>query len=239
MKNGKKYVAYYRVSTKKQEISGLGIDSQKEQVLEATKNGQIIGEFIEIESGRKNERPELKKAMAFAKENNAILIIAKLDRLSRNASFIMALRDSGVKFQALDIPGMDFMTIGVLALVAQKEAELVSQRTKAALKVRKDKGLPCGNPQNLTNKSREISIKVRKEKAMAQDYNLIVKRFIEKNPALSYRAIAKMLNDYGIRTKEGKEYQAMTVRQIAKLYDLKRNIFQNIADTREKERKLE
>jgi DNA invertase Pin-like site-specific DNA recombinase len=219
--NIKKYVAYYRVSTKKQEISGLGIDGQKETVKKSIKDGIIIKEFTEIESGKNDVRTQLKEALELCKKEKATLVIAKLDRLSRNVSFIFALKDAGIDFIALDVPGMNTLTLGVLAVIAQNERETISQRTKAALQVKKSQGYKLGNPQNLTVKSREKSIKSRKEKAMAQDYNKIAKAIIEESLDLSLQKIADKLNRYQIKTAKGKEFTACTVQKIIKLYDLK------------------
>lgn len=130
-----KAVAYYRVSTAAQGRSGLGLDAQRAAVAEVTASRQmtLLTEFTEIESGSRNDRPELAKALHHAKVTGAVLVIAKLDRLSRNAAFLLTLRDSGVRFIAADIPDANDVTIGVLAVIAQAEREAISQRTKAAL----------------------------------------------------------------------------------------------------------
>ena len=108
------YVAYYRVSTKKQGESGLGLDAQRSAVAGFVK-GAIIAEFTEVESGKKNQREQLRLAIGRAKKEGAVLVIAKLDRLSRNASFIFTLRDSGVNFQCVDMPDANTLTIGIFA----------------------------------------------------------------------------------------------------------------------------
>lgn len=138
-----KYVAYFRVSTKEQGCSGLGLQSQKQNAFRFAKaqGGTIISEFEEVESGKNNERIELEKAIRHAKQNDATLLIAKLDRLSRNAAFIFKLRDEKVKFVCVDLPDANTMTIGIFATFAQHEAEVISQRTVAALREKKRRWL--------------------------------------------------------------------------------------------------
>ena len=143
-----KFIAYYRVSTQKQGLDGNGMGAQKEAVrryLESL-NCELLANFEEVESGSNNERPQLAAAIQLAKSKKAILVIAKLDRISRNASFLMKLQDSGIDFVACDMPNADKFTVGILALVAQRERELISQRTKAGLAVAKSRGVTLGNP---------------------------------------------------------------------------------------------
>jgi DNA invertase Pin-like site-specific DNA recombinase len=141
-------VAYERVSTARQGTSGLGIAAQREAIgrFAAERGATLIGRFTEVESGRCPDRPELAKALHLAKVTGAILVIAKLDRLSRNAAFLLTLRDSGVKFQAVDLPEANDLTVGIMALVAQAEREAISKRTKEALAVAKARGVKLGNP---------------------------------------------------------------------------------------------
>lgn len=142
------FVTYYRVSTARQGLSGLGLEAQRDACERHAGHAQepITAEFVEVESGRKNDRPQLKRAMEEARLTGATLLIAKLDRLSRNAAFLLTLRDSGVKFQAADMPHANSLTVGILALVAQHEAEAISARTKAALQMAKARGVRLGNP---------------------------------------------------------------------------------------------
>jgi DNA invertase Pin-like site-specific DNA recombinase len=130
-----KLVAYMRVSTRKQGRSGLGLEAQRADIekFARARSGRIIKEIVEVESGRNSERTKLLEAIHLAKITGATLVIAKLDRLSRSASFTLTLRDSGVKFVCCDMPEANDLTIGVLAVVAQAEAEAISRRTRDAL----------------------------------------------------------------------------------------------------------
>ncbi|ULL01233.1 recombinase family protein [Bradyrhizobium sp. I71] len=132
-----KIVAYRRVSTQKQGKSGLGLEAQEAAIQEfaRSRGARIIREYTEVESGKTNERPQLAAALHHAKVTGATLVIAKLDRLSRSASFTLTLRDSGVKFVCCDMPEANDLTIGVLAVVAQAEAQAISRRTTDALRV--------------------------------------------------------------------------------------------------------
>jgi DNA invertase Pin-like site-specific DNA recombinase len=139
------YVSYVRVSTKAQGLTGLGIASQKEIVNKyVADKGALIGEYIEIESGKNNHRPELALALRQCEMSNATLVIAKLDRLSRNAVFLLKLKESKINFVCCDMPFADSLTIGIMSILAQKERELISIRTKDALAVVKASGVKMG-----------------------------------------------------------------------------------------------
>ena len=139
-----KYVTYCRVSTKKQGASGLGLDAQRHTVMQYTSSGNVIAEFVEVESGSRkkiNRRPQLAAALTLAKREGATLVIAKLDRLSRDAAFILELKNAGVSFVACDMPEANTLTIGIMAVMAQHEREVTSSRTAAAAQARKRKTL--------------------------------------------------------------------------------------------------
>ena len=147
----RQYVAYYRASTQKQGNSGLGLEAQRAAARAFVLNlTQLRGEYIEVESGKKNQRPQLLAAIAEARRMGATLLIAKLDRLSRNAGFIFALRDSGVDFVCCDMPDANTLTVGLFAVIAQHERETISKRTKEALAAKKARGVKLGSPANFT-----------------------------------------------------------------------------------------
>jgi DNA invertase Pin-like site-specific DNA recombinase len=141
-----KLIAYYRVSTDKQGRSGLGLDAQKAAVTHyvTTTRAKLAASFSEIESGKRIDRPQLLAALAACRLHRATLVIAKLDRLARNAAFLLNLRDSGVEFVACDMPDANRLTVGIMALMAEYEREMISQRTKAALASAKARGTRLG-----------------------------------------------------------------------------------------------
>ncbi len=140
------FVAYYRVSTKRQGQSGLGIEAQREAVRQYLSDGnwQLKGEFCEVESGRRADRPQLTAAMAACRVYGARLVIAKLDRLSRDAHFLLGLQKAGIGFVAADMPDANELTVGIMAVVAQAERQMISNRTKAALSAAKARGRKLG-----------------------------------------------------------------------------------------------
>jgi DNA invertase Pin-like site-specific DNA recombinase len=216
----KHYIAYYRVSTTKQGASGLGLEAQRASVRAfAHSDDAIIAEYTEVESGKRDSREQLQAAIAGAKQHGATLIIAKLDRLSRNAGFIFTLRDSGVNFVCADMPDANTLTIGIFATLAQHERELISQRTKAALAVKKAQGFRLGSPHNLQSAARVKSAAVRKQQAQSKQSNRIAKHFAVKLRAegKSLRAIAQELNDSGLRSSLGGTFYASTVQHLLSL----------------------
>lgn len=149
MAAAQRLVAYERVSTARQGASGLGLDAQRKAINDfaVSRGAEVLLRFTEVVSGKRADRPELAKALHLAKVTGATLVIAKLDRLSRNAAFLLALRDSGVRFVAVDIPEVNDLTVGIMALVAQAEREAISRRTKEALAVAKARGVKPWQPQ--------------------------------------------------------------------------------------------
>ena len=215
-----KAVAYYRVSTQTQGVSGLGLDAQRQSVTSYAKGRYTIAaEFVEIESGKKSNRAELTKALTMAKELGATLLIAKLDRLSRNVAFTAALNDAanskgGVKFVAVDMPHVNEMIINMLAVVAQAEAKATSERTKAALKAAKARGTKLGTPENLTSEAREAGHETMRT-AAKEAYKLAY-GYVEmlRGNGLTFAAIADKLNSEGHTTRNGKQFSPMTVKRI-------------------------
>lgn len=147
----KAYVSYIRVSTKRQGQSGLGLEAQQEAVKSFLhgSGGHLLAEFREVETGAEDERPQLGQALALARKARATLLIAKLDRLSRSAPFLLSLRDSDTEFTCCDMPTADRFTIGIFALLAEKEREMISERVRAALAAAKRRGTKLGNPSPL------------------------------------------------------------------------------------------
>lgn len=212
----KNRIAYYRVSTQKQGMSGLGLEAQKAAVTTFIAGAPLLAEYTEVESGRKDNRPELENAIAHAKQAGATLIIAKLDRLSRNAGFIFALKESGVDFVCADMPDANTLTIGIFAVMAQHEREVISKRTRDALAAKKARGEHIGNLTNLTEKGRQKGAKARMIKALQDKSN---KNAL--NWALEYskqgfklQQIADKLNGMELTTSTGALFKAMSVKRL-------------------------
>jgi DNA invertase Pin-like site-specific DNA recombinase len=217
-------IGYLRVSTTGQGESGLGIEAQKATIEAfARQAGQPVTAFyVEVESGKLADRPELAKALAHARRSKARLVVAKLDRLSRNVAFLSALLESKVDFLACDNPHANKLTIHLLAAVAEHEAEMISQRTKAALQAYKARGGKLGAqlPQcrNLTPdavaRGRARSIQAR-AKAAAEAYADLAPAMREWRAAgLSLAAIAVRLNSEGHTTRRGKPWNPVQVLRV-------------------------
>jgi DNA invertase Pin-like site-specific DNA recombinase len=223
----KQYVAYYRVSTQKQGQSGLGLEAQRGAVMQFVRyQGQIIKEFTEIESGKNNNRQQLMAAISYAKQYKATLIIAKLDRLSRNAGFIFTLRDSGVDFICADMPDANTLTVGIFAVLAQHERELISGRTKAALRAKRDQGYILGSPKNLTLDARKKGLERRQTNARENIANRQAIKIIvsDRKDGKTYDQITNELNELGYRTRRGNLYNKGTVKR---LFDRAINLVNN------------
>lgn len=215
------FVAYYRVSTARQGRSGLGLEAQRKAVRDYLDGGRwrLVAEFVEVESGRKAERPELHKALAACRLRRAALVVAKLDRLARNAAFLLALRDSGVEFVAVDMPDANRLTVGIMAMIAEHEREMISARTKAALAAARRRGVKLGNPAHLDRRARRkgtaASAAVRRAEAdqRARDLAPILAE-LRRGGAVSLRAIARGLNERGIPTARGGGWGPVQVRRL-------------------------
>ena len=213
-------VAYERVSTARQGASGLGLEAQRKTIEDfaVSRGAEVLARFTEVESGRKANRPELTKALHLAKVTGATLVIAKLDRLSRNAAFLLALRDSGVRFVAVDMPEANDLTVGIMALVAQAEREAISRRTKEALAVARERGVKLGNPNGAASLRRAGKVGVALSSAVSANADAFaadlaaVVADIRSAGTVSLRAIAAELALSGIRTRRGGRWQVSNVR---------------------------
>jgi DNA invertase Pin-like site-specific DNA recombinase len=207
--NGK-FVAYYRVSTDRQGRSGLGLEAQQKAVSEYLNGGdwQLVGQFTEIETGNRNDRPELEKALAICRKQKAKLVIAKLDRLSRNLAFIATLMDAGAEFIAVDNPHANKLTIHILAAVAQHERELIAERTRAALQAAKNRGVKLGR-----NGAESLAPTYRAE-AATRATTLAPLLTELKGAGLSARRIAAELTARRVPTPAGGRWHAQTVLRV-------------------------
>lgn len=206
-----RFVAYERVSTARQGSSGLGLAAQRKSIddFAASRGAEVLARFTEVESGRKADRPELRKALHLAKVTGATLVIAKLDRLSRNAAFLLTLRDSGVRFLAVDMPEANDLTVGIMALVAEAEREAISRRTRDALAAARARGVRLGNPNGAESLRRAgkgaVALRAAvaaNAEAFAADLAAVVED-IRATGHVSLRAIAAELTARGIRTRRG------------------------------------
>lgn len=213
-----KYVAYLRVSTDKQGRSGLGLEAQRQAIAEFCGGHPPIAEFVEIESGKRDARPKLEAALHRAKVTGAKLLIAKLDRLSRNVAFIARLQDSGVKFVCADMPEANELTVHLFAAIAQHERKAISARTKAALAAAKRRGQKLGNPngaralKGLGNAAAVAAIKAVAVK-FAEDVGPVIQD-IKAEGITTLEGIADELNARDILTARSGKWHPSTVRAV-------------------------
>jgi DNA invertase Pin-like site-specific DNA recombinase len=203
----KSFVLYRRVSTTRQGQSGLGLESQDETVRRYVQgqNGTVVGEFVEVESGKKTdtERPQLANALLECRRRKATLVVAKLDRLSRNAEFLLRLQNGNVDFVCCDCPNVDRFTVGILALVAQRERELISERTKSALAQAKKRGVQLGTK----NPNRQVRLMMEGYRRQKEEFVSKVTPIIDeikKSGVKTLSEIALCLTRRGIPTRNGK-----------------------------------
>ena len=212
----RRFVAYYRVSTDRQGRSGLGLEAQEKAVRDYL-NGRawdLVEEFIEVESGKHADRPELVKALDACRKHKAKLVIAKLDRLSRNLAFIATLMESGAEFIAVDNPHASKLTLHILAAVAEHERETISERTKAALAAAKARGTRLGTPNPVGAVKRMRAALTAKTARFAANVLPII-REIQAAGYASHNAIAGQLSVRGIATaRSGSRWTHVQVRQI-------------------------
>ena len=218
-----KYVAYYRVSTDKQGDSGAGLDAQRADVMKfiASTGGHLHAEYTDIESGSKFDRQGLQMAIATANMNGATLVVAKMDRLSRKVADLFTIRDSKIKIAICDMPDMDTLKFGIYATFAQHEREMISSRTKKALKARKDAGMVLGKLDNLTDAGRAIGRAKHSNNARMNGNNMraYVVASDKRRAGDSFATIARVLNHYGFTTARGKAFHPNSVKQLMHVMD--------------------
>lgn len=218
MANGK-FVAYYRVSTDKQGKSGLGLDAQRKAVLEYLNGGDwtLAGEFTEIESGKVDDRPELAKAIREAKRTGATLIVARLDRLSRNATFLLKFDDmvkrAGIDLHVCDQPHLDRFMLGVHALVAERERELIAARTKAALAAARERGVRLGTRDGKRLNGLGVAAIKAKADQNAENAAAVIAQ-LQRAGVRTYSDLAAALNARAVPTPRGGSWHASSVRNV-------------------------
>ena len=217
------FVSYLRVSTQRQGTgngmgTGYGLDSQRKTIQEFVGSGDVIGEYVEVESGKLANRPMLKKAVRDCKLKGAVLIVAKLDRLSRNQRFLLELQESGIQIRFCDYPSADKMVIGIMAAVAEGEAKLISDRTRRALAAAKARGVKLGT-NNLTpdgtKKGVENSVVTRQEIARTRAMEIMpIIQEIRERGVHTLTGIAMELNAIGIGSPRGGRFYPQTVKNV-------------------------
>jgi len=215
MANGK-FVTYLRVSTTQQGVSGLGLEAQRAAV-QAHLNGgdwKIVAEVVEVESGRKNDRPALAKALRLCRLHGATLLVAKLDRLSRNVAFIANLMEAKVRFTAADMPEADETHLHMMAVFAQHEARCISTRTKAALGAKKARGSVLGG-RRVSAEGRKASLEARRAKAAERRADLLpMLEDIRQSGITTLSGIAAKLNEERVPAPRGGQWYPLQVDRI-------------------------
>jgi DNA invertase Pin-like site-specific DNA recombinase len=215
------FVAYYRVSTARQGRSGLGLDAQRKAVADFLNGGswELLSEFVEVESGKDDDRPQLEQALATCELSGATLVVAKLDRLSRNLAFLAKLQESGARFVAADMPEANELTIHIMAAVAQAERKAISTRTKEALAAAKARGVRLGgNRGNLEDLRKGPARSAEVRRIQASDRATKVLRQIDairnSEGSKTLRQIAEALNGRGITAPRGGRWHAAQIKAV-------------------------
>lgn len=211
------YITYYRVSTRKQD---LGLDAQKSMIDNFLRpEDTVLATYEEKETGtNKKVRTQLTEALKQCQATGATLLIAKLDRLARNVAFVSNLMESGVKFVALDLPEANELTIHIFAAIAQHEAKIISERTKAALNELKKQGVVLGKPDNFSSEGRAAGRAVHSAKAESNINTKQAKAYagVLKEQGYNLTQIADKLNEHQYKTARGKQYHPMQVSRLLK-----------------------
>lgn len=209
------YVSYLRVSTERQGASGLGMDAQRSAISRyiALSSGMLISELIEVESGKRSDRPVLEQAISLCRRRKATLLVAKLDRLSRTVSFMSRLIETGVDFIAVDNPHANKLMIHVLSAFAEHERDLIAVRTKAALTAARDRGISLGNPRLAS--ARRVALLSVQEATDCYCANVgpVIDQ-IRSSGVGTFRGVAEALTARGISTRRGGLWHPTTVRNI-------------------------
>ncbi len=203
----------------KQQLSGLGVEAQREIIHNHVKNKQILAEYIETESGKKSNRPQLLTALAMCRKTNSILIVAKLDRLSRNVAFTSKLLESDVEIVFCDFPQANRLILHIISSIAEYEAGLISQRTKQSLQAKKARGIKLGKSDNLMNKFEQAiynSSRTNKAKAENNPNNMraiaLLRSLSMQGKSLS--EMTDLLNEQGFVTSKGCQFQITQVKRL-------------------------
>lgn len=213
-------MSYLRVSTDRQGRSGLGIEAQRKAVTDFLNGGswELVREFVEVESGKRTDRPELARAIHHCKVTGAKLVIAKLDRLSRDAHFLLGLQKAGIQFVAADMPEANEMVVGIMAVIAQGERKMISERTKAALQAAKARGVKLGNPngaRHMQGLGNDAATKAVRENAQRRAENLKeIIADIQAAGITSANGIARELANRGILTPRGGRWHPTSVKNL-------------------------
>lgn len=222
----KKYVPYYRVSTEKQGKSGLGLEAQKAIIKHFIKEDEIVKEFTEVVSGKIKDRKELTKAIEFCKKNGYTLAVAKIDRLSRKTEHaLFYFEELDQRLFSCDIPtNLDKFVLTLFMAIADREAELISIRTKQALASKKAQGITLGKPENLTHEGREKGWEAIRTKAAENPNNkraaLLICEY--KKQGMTLQDISEKMNDGGFKTSTGGKFHKTSVSRIYKRYCLQK-----------------
>jgi len=220
-----RYIAYLRVSTQRQGSSGLGLQAQQEIIRKHLNGNSPIAEFVEVESGRKSDRPKLHEALELCKKEKATLIVAKMDRLSRNVAFTSQLLDSSIEIVFCDFPKANRLVLTIISAISEYEAGLIRQRTKAALQVKKEQGCKLGKPENLIrnlDKAISNSRNTNQAKALSNPNNkravAILRGLVNRTSNLS--EMARILNEEGFQASRGGRFTAKQVSILLSRYQI-------------------
>ncbi len=217
--NQQRYVAYFRVSTQKQGTSGLGLDAQRRAVCEFLQQfgGELVADFTEVESGKRTDRPEFTKAADYAELSNSILLVAKLDRLSRDLHFVTSLQKRGIRFKLCDLPEIDQLTIHILAAMAEHEARMISVRTKVAMQESIKRGTVMGNPLLSIQRNRDVSAANHQRVSAQKEWQRKIVKVIEHLETEGHttcKSLADALNQRGLKTLRGGAFSVPIVSRL-------------------------